>query len=89
MRARHAASAAAAGMLFLLPACSPPPEPQHPTQSELNAERARRVQAEQRAVENEERTAAWQKTALIAGLSGCILLFVGAALGSMGKHDAG
>jgi putative RecB family exonuclease len=58
-------------------------------QQELNSERIRRAQAEQKARENEKRKDAWQ-TAATAALTGAVLLLVvGAGLGSMSKRDAG
>ena len=59
-----------------------------PSRQEFESERSRRVQAEQRAADNEWRKNAWQTAAGCAVAGGIILLIVGSALGSMAKRDA-
>ena len=75
--------------ILIMAACRPDAVVDKRIEQELSNERVRRVQAEQKAAENEKRTGTWQNAAIIAGLGGVVLLVVGAGLGSMGKRDAG
>ena len=76
------------GLLLGLAGCRPD-DSKAAVQQELNTERIRRVQAEQKAGENEKRKDAWQTAATVALTGAVLLLVVGAGLGSMGKRDAG
>ena len=77
------------GVILIMAACRPDPVVDKRIEQELNNERVRRVQAEQKAAESEKRTGSCQSVAIIAGLGGMVLLVVGAGLGSMSKRDAG
>ena len=59
------------------------------TQQALDAERNRRVQAEQQATESEKRKEGWRTAATGAAAGAFVLLVIGAALGSKAKRDVG
>lgn len=77
------------GLLLAMGGCQPDDSRAQTLQQELNNERNRRVQAEQKANENGKKKDTWQTVATVAVAGAVLLLVVGAALGSMSKHDAG
>ena len=81
--------ALATAVILIMAACRPDAAGDKQIEQELNNERVRRVQAEEKAAKNEKRTGTWQNVAIIAGLGGVVLLIVGTGLGSMGKRDVG
>jgi hypothetical protein len=72
--------------VLLLAACG---SDGRPSRQEFESERVRRVQAEQRAADNEKGKDTWQTAASLAIAGAVVLLVVGSALGSMSKRDAG
>ena len=76
---------AAAGLL--LGGCEPAPEPRIDTQA-IDAERARREQAEARLNEEETSATRWRTAALLALGAVGVALIVGAMLGSDARKDA-
>ena len=53
-----------------------------------SAEKQRRIETEQRLVQQQQVTGKWQATAFILGITSVVMLVAGAAIGSKGRTHA-